>query len=106
MGMSLTDTAHVLPKYVMVKDRVRVIKHHTMMVYGGVEYSVSLSNFALDGDEWSASCSGRFTSGVKSPGIHVIGGWVFHSAGLDAMAKTKTKVRTPAGIEPRSSISS
>jgi hypothetical protein len=30
---------------------------------------------ALDGDEWSASCPGRFTPGERAR-IHWIGGWV------------------------------
>jgi len=31
---------------------------------------------ALDGREWSDSCSGRFTPRERSPGTHWIGGWV------------------------------
>jgi hypothetical protein len=31
---------------------------------------------ALDGGEWSASRPGRFTTGIRGPGMHWIGGWV------------------------------
>jgi hypothetical protein len=34
---------------------------------------------ALDGDEWSNSCPGRFTRRGKIPGTHWIGGWKGHS---------------------------
>jgi len=44
---------------------------------------------ALDGGEWSALCSGRFTPAERIPGTHRIGGWVGPRAraGLDAVAK-------------------
>jgi len=35
----------------------------------------------LEGDEWSASCLGRFTTREKAPGTHWIGGWVGLRAG-------------------------
>jgi len=41
---------------------------------------------ALDVGEWSASRPGRFTSSERAPGTHWIGGWVSHTAGLDAVA--------------------
>jgi len=47
---------------------------------------------ALDGGEWSASRSGRFTQRVRAPGIHWIGGWVGPRAVLDAMVKKKFAV--------------
>jgi hypothetical protein len=44
---------------------------------------------AVDGGEWSASRTGRFTRRVKAPGIHWIGGWVVPKAGLDTVSKRK-----------------
>jgi hypothetical protein len=44
---------------------------------------------ALDGGEWSASCSGSFTPRERASGIHWIGGWVGPRAVLDAMLKRK-----------------
>jgi hypothetical protein len=43
------------------------------------EVEVHLQAFltsALDGGEWSAPRSGRFTHRERAPGIHWIGGWV------------------------------
>jgi len=45
---------------------------------------------ALDGGEWSASHTGRFTSGEKAPV-----GWAGPTAGLDAVAKTKNSITAP-----------
>jgi hypothetical protein len=42
---------------------------------------------ALDGGEWSASRSGRFTPRERAPGTHFIGGWVGPKAVLDAVVK-------------------
>jgi hypothetical protein len=44
---------------------------------------------ALDGDEWSASCSGCFTPGERAPVTHWLGGWVGPTAGLDAVELRK-----------------
>jgi hypothetical protein len=44
---------------------------------------------ALDGGEWSASRTGRFTSTERAPGTHWIGGWVGSRAVLDAVMKGK-----------------
>jgi hypothetical protein len=44
---------------------------------------------ALDGGEWSASRSGRFTPRERDPGTHWIGGWVGPRAVLDAVVKRK-----------------
>jgi hypothetical protein len=59
---------------------------------------------ALVGGEWSASHSGRFTTGERSLSTHWIGGWVDPRAGLDDVEKEKildpTRIRTPT---PRSS---
>jgi hypothetical protein len=43
----------------------------------------------LDGGEWSASRSSRFTSKERAPGTHWIGGWVGPRAVLDAVVKRK-----------------
>jgi hypothetical protein len=44
---------------------------------------------ALDGGEWSASRSGRFTPRERAPGIHWIGGWVGPRTILDTVVKRK-----------------
>jgi hypothetical protein len=44
---------------------------------------------ALDGCEWSASCTGRFTRRERVPGTHWTGGWVGPRTGLDAVVKRK-----------------
>jgi hypothetical protein len=62
--------------------------------YGGVlgEWTYSSTHSltsALDGGEWSASRSGRFTLRERAPGTHWIGGWVGPRAVLDAVVKRK-----------------
>jgi len=58
---------------------------------GGVEvYHHAFLTSSLDGGEWSASRSSRFTPRERAPGTHWIGGWVGYRAGLDAMVKRKT----------------
>jgi hypothetical protein len=47
---------------------------------------------ALDGDEWSAPHHGRFTPGVKAPGVRRIGSWVGPRADLSAV-KTMLQYR-------------
>jgi hypothetical protein len=49
------------------------LEHHAMM--------------ALDGGEWSASRSSRFSPKEIAPGTHWIGGWVGLRASLDAVVK-------------------
>jgi hypothetical protein len=45
---------------------------------------------ALDEGKWSASNPGpRFTAGERTPGPHLIGGWVSLRAGLDKDARGK-----------------
>jgi hypothetical protein len=56
-----------------------------MKTYEGVEWTST-----LDGGEWSASRSGRFTSKNTAPGAHWIGGWVGLRAGLDAAENRKS----------------
>jgi hypothetical protein len=43
------------------------------------------SSKILEGGEWSTSRPDRFTPEETAPGIHWIGGWVGHSASLDAV---------------------
>jgi hypothetical protein len=57
---------------------------------------------ALDGSEWSASCSGRFTPRERAPGTPYIGGWVGPRIVLDTVVRRKipslrreSKPRTP-----------
>jgi hypothetical protein len=61
---------------------------------------------ALDGEEWSASRPGRFTSRERAPATPWIGGWVGPRAVVDAMVKRKipsphreSKPRTPT-VQP------
>jgi hypothetical protein len=54
---------------------------------------------ALDGGEWSASHSSRFTPRERAPGTHWIGGWVSLRVGLDAVVK-KTNSQPLPGLEP------
>jgi hypothetical protein len=58
---------------------------------------------ALDGGEWSASLTVRFTPRERAPGIHWIGGWVGPRAVLDAVMKRK--IPSPRGeSNPRTPI--
>jgi hypothetical protein len=72
-------------------------------VLGEWRYSSTHSlTSALDGGEWSASRTGRFTPRERAPGTHWIGGWVSPRAVLDAVVKRK--IPSPAGsriLEPR-----
>jgi hypothetical protein len=48
-----------------------------MKAYWGVEvYLHSFFDIGIDGGEWSASRSDRFTPRERAPGTHWIGGWV------------------------------
>jgi hypothetical protein len=49
---------------------------------GGIAPLIFLTS-ALDGGEWSASRTGRFTPRERAPDTHWIGGWVGPRAGLD-----------------------
>jgi len=49
----------------------------------------------LDGDEWSASRSGRFTHEERYPDFQWLGGWVVPRAGLDAVMKRKKSLPCP-----------
>jgi hypothetical protein len=54
---------------------------------------------ALAGGEWSPSRPGHFTPWDRAPGMHWIGGWVDHKAGLDNLEKRK--FLTLLGLELR-----
>jgi hypothetical protein len=60
-----------------------------MKAYWGVELQLHPLTSALDGGEWSASRTGRFTPRERAPGTHWIGGWVGLRAILDAVVKRK-----------------
>jgi hypothetical protein len=66
-------------------------------------YSSTFLDLALDGGEWSASLSYRFTPGERAPGTHWLGGWVNPRAGLDAMEKKKHLALSEIEPEPCSS---
>jgi hypothetical protein len=56
-----------------------------MKAYGGVHVQIHVfSTSTLVGEDWSASCPGRFI-----PGTHWIGGWVGPKAGLDEVERKK-----------------
>jgi hypothetical protein len=61
-----------------------------MEAYGGVDVYIHIFlTLALAGGEWSASRSGCFTPGERTPGTHWIGGWVDPRAGLEDLEKIK-----------------
>jgi hypothetical protein len=57
-----------------------------MKEYGEVHVFLTST---LVGGEWSASRSGRFTSGERAPSTYWIGGWVGPRTGLDDIEKRK-----------------
>jgi hypothetical protein len=72
-----------------------------MKAYGEVDVYIQVFlTSALVGSQWSASRLGRFTSGEKSPRIHLKGGWVDSRTGLDDA--NKRKILTLPGLELRS----
>jgi hypothetical protein len=64
-------------------------KHHSVKTYWGSRSIAPciLLTSALDGVEWSASRTGRFTPRERAPGTHWIGGWVGPRAVLDTVVK-------------------
>jgi hypothetical protein len=70
-----------------------------------VEYHAFLTS-TLDGGEWSASRSGRFTPGKRAPGTHWIGSRVDFRAGLYSVAKRKipTPCRESNSARPARSL--
>jgi hypothetical protein len=68
-----------------------------MKTYGGVELELhALLTLAVDGDEWSASRPDHFTPRERVPGVHWIGDWVGHRAGLDAVGNRPPVVQPVA----------
>jgi hypothetical protein len=53
-----------------IKINYRKGKHKVAPVRGSEVWLHSFSPSALDGDEWSASCPGRFTREKTTAGIH------------------------------------
>lgn len=49
----------------------------------------SFLTFALDGGEWSVSFSSHFTPVESAPSAHLVGGWVGHTASLNASENRK-----------------
>jgi hypothetical protein len=49
----------------------------------------SFLTLTLDGGEWSVSCPNHFTPGESAPSAHLVGGWVGHTASLNASEKRK-----------------
>jgi hypothetical protein len=80
----------------MVKS-LCLTKYQAMKKYGGkeVQFHTFLTE-ALDWGEWSASRPGRFTSGERVLGTHLIGGWVDPRTGL-VDGWRREKIHTPAG---------
>jgi hypothetical protein len=69
-----------------------------MQAYGVEIWLHAFLTSVLDGNEWSASRPGRFTSKENS-GTHWIGGRVGPRAGLDVVAKIKSfPERNPAPV--------
>jgi len=75
---------------VKIKLSLCLTKHHDMRRIGEWRHrSTHSSTAALDGGEWSASRSDRFTHRERASGTHWIGGWVGSRAGLDMASKIK-----------------
>jgi hypothetical protein len=76
-----------------------------MKANGGVDvYSHDLFTSALDGVEWSASRSDRFTPAEKPAYTLWLGGWVGLRSGLDDVENIldtiRTRTRTPQLSSP------
>jgi hypothetical protein len=61
--------------------------------------AISFLTSALDGDEWSATRPGRFTTCEISRGTHWIWGWAIPRTSLDVMENRK--ISTLPVFEPR-----
>jgi hypothetical protein len=73
---------------VNIQMSVCLTKHHTMKTYGQVEVQFhTFLTLALDGGEWSDSCTSHFNPRERAPDTHWIVGWVGPRASLDAMEK-------------------
>jgi hypothetical protein len=80
----------------------RAPRHEGVLGEWTYSYTHSLTS-ALDGGEWSASSSDRFTPRERTPCTHWIGGWVGPRAVLDAVVK-KDILSPPPEINPRTPI--
>jgi hypothetical protein len=67
---------------VAVYKKIR-LRHEDVWASGDIAPPFLTSR--LDGDEWSASCLGRFTRVERAPGTHWIGECVDSRAGPDAV---------------------
>jgi hypothetical protein len=71
-----------------------------MKTYWGVEvHFYAFLILAVDGDEWSASCTSCFTLRERTPGTHWIGGWVGSRASLNEVEEEKNS-QPLLGIKP------
>jgi hypothetical protein len=59
--------------------------------------STHFLTWALRGDEWSASRSGRFIPGVEPSDTYLVGDWVDRRVGLDAVTKRKKPIIATGG---------
>jgi hypothetical protein len=68
-----------------------LIKHHATQAPGGLKalFHAFLTS-ELDGNEWSASRSGRFTLGERVSICHSIGGCMSLRIGMDALKERKS----------------
>jgi hypothetical protein len=61
---------------------------------------------AIDGGEWSALRTSRFTPRARAPGTHWIGGWMGSRAVLDTVKRKissprrESNLRTPPIVQP------
>jgi hypothetical protein len=74
-----------MPQYrITVMLPLFLIKRQAMKGYRGVELQCyAFLTSALNGGDWTASCTGRFSPGDRYNGNHWIGGWVVPRAGID-----------------------
>jgi hypothetical protein len=66
----------------------KLVNHLALKTYGEMEVYFH----APDGVKWSASGSGRFTSGVRAPGTHWTEDLVHPRACLNVMTKRKIHI--------------
>jgi hypothetical protein len=74
-------------------------KHYAMKAYGVVDLYIHIFLTTALVGEWSASRPCRFTPEERAPGIHLKGGCVGPTAGLNDVEKRK--FLTPPGLELR-----
>jgi len=83
----LTSELQLSEHKVKAKLFLCLTKHRAMQTCGREDVCHTFLTSALDGGEWSASRFARFT-----PGIHCIGFWMVHRAGLDAVPRRTVSV--------------